>query len=391
MKKVLIVNKSFETGGIQSSMVNMANALVHHYQVDLFIYNPQGPMKSRLDSRVHILDSSWRFQVMGMTLGQTLQSRNLKYISFKVFISLWTKLFNNQYPIELAIKHHPCMKGYDLAIAFHQEQRKKSVLSGFTRVVSRLTDAKNKIAWIHFDSSTIDLDHSYNEPFYKKMDKIVCVSQSVMNNFAMANPALADKVDYCYNFFDYENLILKSHMEQDIAYPKEKFICFSACRLTEEKALVRAIKALATVFRENRDVVWYIAGDGVERENIEQTIIEEHLSESIVLIGNQSNPYSYMRNANLIMNVSYHEAAPMVYFEAKALGVPVFATKTSSAEELLHDGKDSFVCENTDIGIHKKFVEIINDRRQVDDAREFLKTCLINNQESLKKIMIFME
>ena len=44
MKRILIVNKSFATGGIQSSMVNMANQLSKFYKVDILVYYPEGPI-----------------------------------------------------------------------------------------------------------------------------------------------------------------------------------------------------------------------------------------------------------------------------------------------------------------------------------------------------------
>ena len=198
MKKILLVNKSFELGGIQSSMVNMANELSKHYEVHLFVYNPSGVMKERLNDKVKVLDTSWRFKCLGMTIKGALKSKSIKLAAFRVFAAVWSKLFTNKLPLNMAIKHQPKMVGYDLAIAYHQEQRKTAVVSGFARVVDRCVEAKKKVAWLHFDSSTIDLDSEFNNPFYQKMDKVVCVSKSLMENFANAHSELSDKMDYCY-------------------------------------------------------------------------------------------------------------------------------------------------------------------------------------------------
>lgn len=387
MKKVLIVNKSFETGGVQSSMVNMANELANHCQVDLFVYYPEGPIKERLNENVTVLPVSWRFRAMGMTMKQAIQAKDIRILLYRICITLWTKLFSNQFPVQNAIRHQKKMLGYDAAIAFHQEQRKKSVVTGFARVVDQLTDAKVKLAWAHFDSATLDLDNAYNEPFYRKMDKIICVSRSLMEHFQKANPTLAAKVDYCYNFMDYDKILAQSEMPQEQPYPANSLICFSACRLVKEKALVRAIHALTPVFQEHSDVFWYIAGSGVEQSAIAQAIAEEALTERIVLLGNQSNPYPYMKHADLVMNVSYHEAAPMVFFEAKALGKPVFATKTSSATELLEDGAGDFLCENTEEGIYARFSELMNHRESIAQAEEKIQNHCMNNQKSLEKVM----
>lgn len=391
MKKILLVNKSFELGGIQSSMVNMANELSQFYEVHLFIYNPAGVMQERLKQNVKLLDSSWMFHSLGMSLKQAIQTKNAKIIAFRLFAGIWSRLINNELPISIAVKNQPKMTGYDLAIAYHQEQRKKSAVSGFTRVVDRCVDAKKKVAWLHFDSKTIDLDSQYNNKFYQRMDKIICVSRSLKENFAEDFPTLSDKMDYCYNFMLYDTIREKSLDEQTIAYPQDKFVCFSACRLSEEKALVRGISAFSNVLKEHSEVVWYIAGDGIERNNIENAIKEHSLEQQIILIGNQPNPYPYIRNANLVINVSYHEAAPMIFLESKALGTPVFATRTSSADELLRDRIDSFICENTEKEIRNLFQWIVEHKECVNDAKLQLTNYYASNDSALLKIKEILE
>lgn len=391
MKKILIVNKSFELGGIQSSMVNMANELSRLYKVDLFIYNPNGVMKERLNDSVRVLESSWRFKCLGMPLKEAIKTKNSKIIAFRLFAAVWSKLFDNRLPINIAIKHQPKMTGYDLAIAYHQEQRKKTAVSGFTRVVDRCVEAKTKAAWLHFDSSTLDLDSEFNNPFYIKMNKIVCVSQSLMKNFSQRYTELESKMDYCYNFLLYEVIKEKSLEQPQVKFDNEKFICVSACRLTEEKALVRCIYAITDTLKKNSDVIWYIAGEGDERSKIQNVIKSLGLEKQIILLGNQSNPYPYMKNADLLLNVSYHEAAPMVFFESKALGVPVMATRTSSAEELLCNGVDSFICDNSEAGIRRCFEELVNDRNRVKSAKKVLEDYSASNNMSLGKIEDLMD
>lgn len=390
MKKILLVNKSLTIGGIQSSMINMANELSKYYEVHLFLYNPSGVMKDRVSERVKILEPSWRFCCLGMTVKEAIRTKNIRRIAFGIFSVVWSKLFDNTVPINMAIKHQPKMTGYDLAIAYHQEQRKKSSLSGFSRVVDRCVEAKKKAAWLHFDSNTIDLDSEYNNCFYQKMDKIVCVSKSLMEDFSKSYPELRNKMDYCYNFMLYDVIKEKGLERQGIDYPADKFICFSACRLTGEKALVRGVSAIAEVLKAHNEVVWYIAGDGVERDNIKKAIASHGLEKQIILIGNQSNPYPYMKNADLVLNVSYHEAAPMAFFESKALGTPVFATRTSSAEELLKDREDAFICDNSSEGIHDTFAWLMENKDMVHRARNNLLHFTASNDQSLLKIREYM-
>ncbi len=389
MKKILIVNKSFDLGGIQSSMINMANVLNQYYQVDLFVFNPTGVLLERLDKEIKIIKPSWRIECLGMSLKQAFSTKSVKRIAFKIFSILWSKIFDNRLPVNIAIKHQMEIGDYDLAISYHQEQRKNASVSGFSRVVDKCVNADKKIAWMHFDSNTVNLDGAFNNQFYEKMDKIVFVSKSLMQNFNQQYPLFKDKTDYCYNFMLYDVIKEKSLAKQQVEFPEDKFICFSACRLTAVKAIPRAIIALKDVFKKYTDVVWYIAGDGSERDAINNLINAYELQDQIILMGNQSNPYPYIKNSDLLINVSYNEAAPVTFFESKALGTPVFATETVSAGELLNHDVDSFICPNSEDGISVGFERLISNRQLVLNAKEVLKNYDFNNDNSLEKIKGF--
>lgn len=385
-KKILLINTFLKVGGIQSSLINMANESCDDYQVDLLLYYPEGSLKDRLDPRVRIIQPSWALKALGMSFKETLKSGNILIILFKLFGSVWARIFDNRLPIWIAAKFQPKLTGYDLAISYRQEASKKVISSGFTRVLDHCVEAKTKAAWIHYDALKINNDNEFNKKYYAKADKIIGVSQSVVNSFKTLNPDLSDKMDYCYNFMDYKRLFENSRAEQVVKYPEDGFICFSACRLSEEKGLLRGIAALAPVFKEYDDIFWFIAGDGPERGNIEAAIKSENLEGRIILLGNQSNPYPYMKNSDMLLSLSFHEAAPMVYKEAKALHVPVFSTETSSSVEMLRDDVEDFICENSLDGIKNKFSELMNRREKISDAKKALNNYCANNDESMRKI-----
>lgn len=391
MKKILIVCDSFEMGGIQSSLVNLANELAKTCSVDLFLYYPHGPLKERLSPAVHIITPSWWTQSLGMSLGAALRSGSLRTTLFRGLSAVWAKLFDNALPLRIAFSHEPRLTGYDLAISYFQEQNRHYVVSGFIRFLDMRVEARLKAAWLHYDPSTLELDNAYNLPLYRRMDKIVLVSRSLKEKYDALHPDLRDKTDFCYNVIDREELLAKSAQPQAISYPEGRLICFSACRLSEEKAIVRSVKALSPVFKAHGDLMWFIAGEGAERESIQSAIDEERLSDRILLIGQQSNPYPYMRHADLLMNVSYHEAAPMVFLEAHVLGVPVFATRTSSADELLNDGETDFICENSEEGIRESFARLMDSPTVLRKAKERMGQENSGDKMSVDKILAWID
>ncbi len=385
-KRILFINRYFHVGGIQSSLINMANELCDEYDIDILAFYPEGVLKDRLDPRVNILKPSWALRAMGLSPQEALKTKNPLVFLFRILGSVWARLFDNALPIYLATKIQPKLRGYDLAIAYRAETRKSVLTSGYARIVDRCVEAKKKAVWIHYDSKTLNASADFNRKYYKNIDKIVGVSKSVMEAFESVHKPLAEKMDYCYNFLDYKTLYSKSEMPQTVEFKKDKLICFSACRLSEEKGISRAISAMTPVFNEHNDVMWYIAGDGPDRENIKASIDAAGLADRIILIGNQVNPYPYIKNSDLVLCLSFHEAAPMVYLEAKALHVPVFSTETSSSYEMLKDGTEDFICENSEEGIRDKFEELMHNRDMIFKAKENLKDYCGNNNSSIEKI-----
>ncbi len=389
-KRILLINSHFGMGGIESALVNMANELCKTHDVDLLLYYPEGPMKERLDSRVNIIRSSLLIRALGMSLSEALASKNPFLILFRFFGASWSHIFDNRLPIWIATKLQPKLKGYDLAIAYRQENSKSELASGYVRFLNRCVEARKKVAWIHFDAKFFKENNIFNRKYYEKVDKIVGVSQAVTEAFKEMNPSLSDKTDYCYNFFN-QSIILKSADEkQKTEFPENKFICFSASRFSKGKGIERTISAISETMHEHKDVFWFIAGDGPQKESIEEAIKREGLTDRIILLGSLTNPYPYMKNSDLLMLTSYHEAAPMVYTEAKILKVPVFSTRTLSADEILKNGTEDFICDNTEEAIRDKFKEIIENRDAVRQAKCRLEKYCVSNEALLKKIEALM-
>jgi glycosyltransferase involved in cell wall biosynthesis len=223
------------------------------------------------------------------------------------------------------------------------------------------------------------------------MDRIVCVSESVMKSFAKCFPSLEGKMEYCYNFLSFDQILEKSNLPSEIEIPSDRCVLFSASRLAPEKAIPRAIYAIQEVFSSYPELVWYLAGNGPERQKIEEAIAACGLENRIVLLGGLLNPYPMMKRADLVVNVSYHEAAPMVFFESLALGTPVFATRTLSAEEMLSDGENAFLCENSAEGIRNALFSLMEHKENLKKAKAKLESYSANNEKSLQKIKEFLE
>jgi glycosyltransferase involved in cell wall biosynthesis len=83
-----------------------------------------------------------------------------------------------------------------------------------------------------------------------------------------------------------------------------------------------------------------IIGDGEERAALESLVRELGLTDRVMLLGFQENPWRYMARADLFVLSSLTEGMPNVIGEAMALGLPVVATDCSpGVREYLDDGR----------------------------------------------------
>lgn len=130
---------------------------------------------------------------------------------------------------------------------------------------------------------------------------------------------------------------------------------------------------------------WHIIGGDINTAPIEfQNLMKEYnLEEYIIFHGNQNNPYRFMRNADLLLIPSYHEAAPMVYEEARCLNLPILTTRTLSADELVSSNEIGMVCENSDDAIESALRNVLTQPDMLEVYRHHDKDC--NNTKALNE------
>ena len=93
------------------------------------------------------------------------------------------------------------------------------------------------------------------------------------------------------------------------------------------------------------DVDFWILGVGSQEKQLKEQLMQAGCEDMVHFLGYQSNPYPYMRAADMYLSSSYAEGLPLVLCEAQCLGKPILATKTIGAIELLKDSTRSEIVE----------------------------------------------
>lgn len=348
--KVLIVLDDIHLGGISRSLLNYLPHISAEADCDLLIFNYHGLDQSLIPANVRLLKPQDRLHMLGMSQAQIKGYSKMKAL-MRAGLAILSRVVGGNGARTLLFLGMKKLRGYDLAISFSQDVGWKTISTGCNHFVLDKVEAKYKAAFIHCDYARFGGYDRRQASVYGRFDRVVCVSEACRQSFVGKFPSLDAKTVVCENFTDVEQVRQKAELAP-VTYDEAKLNVITVARLGEEKGLLRAAEAVKCLIKKGKTgLCWTVVGDGPQRKTIEAYLDENGLRPYIRLAGGTPNPYVYMKNADLFLLPSYHEAAPMVFGECHALGLPILTTDTISAKELVAERGLGTVCENSTEGI----------------------------------------
>ena len=356
MKKMLIVFGDAKVGGIQKALISFLKEVGKKEDVTLMLFYKGGKLLQEIPSNIRVMEIDSDFRYMGMSQSDCKTIKDKLKRGIYAFIC---KVAGKKAVIQLISRTATGIstEEYDEVISYNHVVYMHSLYGGVPQYVLGLKNAKKKTCFIHCDYLHSGTRNDYSEYIYKQFDEIICVSESTKRLFLDAIPEMEGKVKAQYNPIDEDEIKNKSRIEPYV-YDPLYINCITVARLGKEKGITRVIHALKNL--NEKSIRYYIVGEGKERKFIEGMINEYGLSENVTLLGEQENPYRYMKNADFMIVPSYQEAAPVVFQEAIVLGLPILATRTSSADEMI-SSENGLVIDNDDAEIEAVLKKIINN------------------------------
>ena len=273
---------------------------------------------------------------------------------------------------------------YDVAISYLQNGNIHSFYGGINEFVLQKVHAKKKISFLHCDYENCGANHPKNNALYPAFDKIAACSDGCRNAFLRVMPELEQKCVTVMNFHRYEQILSQSKTNP-VTYEEGRFHVVMVCRLAHEKGIERAIQAISHVNRVGIPTELHIVGDGPMKRKLIDVASEYNGTDFVHLYGEQSNPYRYMCNADLLLITSFNEAAPMIIDEAYCLGIPILSTATTSAREMILERGCGWVCENSQISINQYLKEILLNRDTLKYVRSRIQSADVDNKKAINQ------
>lgn len=376
MKKILIVNNNMHIGGVQKALVSLLWSIRGKYDITLLLFSKSGECLQEIPSDVKVITPESAYRYLGMT---KYDMRSVGDKLGRAFFGAIVRLLGRKYAVALMAARQKRLEGYDVAISYLHNGGEKAFYGGCNDFVLNHVTADRKVAFIHCDYMLCGANTAENARQYGMFDEIVACSRGCADSFLRANPSLRDKVKVAYNCHMFEQICAKAQASP-VHTDESKINIVTVARLGKEKGVERAMRAISGLGPLKENIHYYVIGDGIHMPLLLQIIKERELSQCVTLCGMLSNPYGYIRAADLLLIPSYSEAAPLVIGEAASLGTPILSTETSSAREMIEECGYGWVCENSEDAMTEMLKKLINTPSQLSACREHLAESVINNE-----------
>jgi glycosyltransferase involved in cell wall biosynthesis len=93
-----------------------------------------------------------------------------------------------------------------------------------------------------------------------------------------------------------------------------------------------------------------------------------------------------MKNAQLFLLTSYHEAAPMVIEEASLVGLPVLTSQTTSSADMVVQRGIGWECANSQDAINQALEGVLSNMQTLQATAERIQsgTVVLDNSEAIQ-------
>ena len=389
MKKILIVINNMKVGGVQKSLCNLLWELndIDEYEITLLLFSPVGAYIDRLPPKVRCISCESLFRYLGQSQGEM---HGVDKVKRGILAGVCRVLSRNLSIKLMLLSQRMLPETYDYAIAFLHNGSQRTFFGGVQDFVLHRVRATKKITFLHDDYNKCGANHRLNNKIMGQFDVIAACSEGCRCVFADATPQLAHRsvtVRNCNNIIEIRMLAA----EDTVVYDKQYINIVCAARFSPRKGVDRAIIATEQMIKEGIPVRLHILGSGVLGTQLKEMVIERGLEKNIVFYGEQSNPYRYIKDADLFLLTSYHEAAPMVIDEAYILGIPTLATRTNSSDEMITERACGGVCENNQQSLNDTLRKILEDSSALHDKKAELCNRVIDNSKAVQQFRKLVE
>lgn len=184
----------------------------------------------------------------------------------------------------------------------------------------------------------------------------------------------------------------KKKLRLEMGYNENQKLILCIGELLPNKNQQMAIRMMLEILKKYPDAMLLIAGNGPEKNNLDDLIAELGLKNNVKLLGYVTNLEDYQHIADICVSCSKREGLPLNIVEAMMSGTPVVATYNRGHRELITDEQNGYLVSINDNSLMiEKVLTLLDDinvykstsENAILKGNEYSKTAVI---EDLRKV-----
>lgn len=350
VKSILFHYSIFNIGGAEKSVLRLTKLLSDKgWDVTLVLTTGGGNLEGQIDPRVKV--HRLRSAAAGDKFKKAKGLKKLKFIDDLIFYMVfWLEGMFKSFTF--------LFRTYDAAaISLHGLSPK---------FVCKFIRAKKRFHWVRNDLSVCDSDRkaaNHVHQYHACIDQYICVSQTALESLQRLFPKTRTKSVVIPNVIEAEQMLVNAELQSDpISEYAEVLKVITVCRLSDKaKGLLRMVNVHKLLMDEGIDFMWFVVGDGPDRELMQKTIDKAGLHSKMILLGSKENPFPYFKSADISATLSYYEGLCGAVNEAKVMGKPVLATQFSGINEQIISEESGLIVPNDEEAIYVGLKRLLTD------------------------------
>lgn len=278
-------------------------------------------------------------------------------------------------------------RGFDIV---HTHSSKAGILG---RIAAKLANVPTIVHTVHglpfFKEQNFFLNYVYLnlEKFTCRFtDKIICVSQQLINTSVKAGLGPEEKFVKIYSGIDLtlfkENPDACRSLKRKLHIPEDCLVIGKIARFFFLKGHEYLLEAAVKIKPEIPNLRILLIGDGVLKDKFIEQVQKLGLEKNVVFVGllpPEKIPY-YIQIFDVLAHTSLHEGLPRVVVQGFALGKPAVCFDIDGARDIVMDNINGFLIEPKNIiQLSMRLIELLKNKKKAEKMGQEGKQIVMEN------------
>ncbi|WP_314183252.1 glycosyltransferase [Alloprevotella tannerae] len=384
-KRILFMIGTLQSGGVSKSIVNLLNVMDRTtYDVHLLLLDRAGDILSPYlpsDITVHVnreIENLHR----GLSGVRALLFTGHLWLAFgsllRILLSKFSRAWAGRWLAHLMPRFTDL--SFDLIVDYGGQQQ-------LYYMVDKL-DGKKKITFFHNDYSKWPYYYAADRLYYPKVDQILSISQTCVDVLKAYFPDCKDKISVMQNISS--PVLITKQANEVVDLPQAPLLLASLGHIMRRKGTDFSIDAAKILQEKGVDFKWMLVGKVIE-EDLVRRIEQEGLESRFVFLGVCSNPYPYIKAADIYVHPSRFEGKSIALDEAKILCKPIVVTNFSTVNDQFEDRVNASICEMNGEALADAIIELATHKELRQSYVAYLSAHIVDNSSEVEKLYAFID